>query len=313
MTKAVIAGGAGFLGSHLCRRLLREGWEVLCLDSLVTGTSDNLEEIIEHPRFSFQREDVTNPLSVEGDVDWVLHLASPASPPDYLARPIQTLETGSVGTIHCLELARDKDASFLLASTSEVYGDPQVHPQREDYWGNVNPVGPRSVYDEAKRFSEAAASAFGRVHGMSLRIARIFNTYGPGMRADDGRALPTFVRQALRGEPMTVYGDGSQTRSLCYVDDMIDAFWKLIRSDVTGPVNLGNPEEVTVRDLAESVRRSVRSKSEIVFEERPEDDPERRCPDISLAERSLGWTPQVPLSEGLVRTISWARDKWVNV
>jgi dTDP-glucose 4,6-dehydratase len=312
VTRALITGGAGFLGSHLCRRLLQEGWEVLCLDSLVTGGTENLEEILQHPGFSFHRGDVTKPIEVEGDVDWVLHLASPASPPDYLARPIQTLEAGSLGTLNCLELARGKDAAFFLASTSEIYGDPKVHPQPEDYWGNVNPVGPRSVYDEAKRFSEAAATAFGRVHGISLRIARIFNTYGPGMREDDGRALPTFVRQALRGEPLTVHGDGSQTRSLCYVDDMIDAFWKLLDSDVLGPVNLGNPEEVSVRGLAETVRRSAGSKSEISFQERPQDDPERRCPDISLAVRSLGWKPQIPLSDGLDRTVSWAREAWAG-
>ena len=302
--RAVIAGGAGFLGSHLCDRLLAEGWEVVCVDNLLTGTADNLATARGHERFSFVRANVSEPLRVDGPVDWVLHLASPASPPDYLEHPIETLKVGALGTFHCLDLAEAKGAGVLLASTSEVYGDPKVHPQPETYWGNVNPIGPRSVYDEAKRYAEAATMAYHRARGLGVRIIRIFNTYGPRMRLDDGRAVPNFVTQALRGEPLTVHGDGSQTRSLCYVDDLIEGIWRVLGADLTGPVNLGNPNEVTVLELAELVREVTRSRSEIVFTERPVDDPEVRRPDIALARSALGWEPVVTLREGLTRTVA---------
>jgi dTDP-glucose 4,6-dehydratase len=311
VTRAVVTGGAGFLGSHLTRRLLDEGWQVVVVDSLITGTMDNVEPLLETPGFRFEHADVARELPVEGDLDWVLHLASPASPRDYLAHPLETLASGSAGTTRCLELARDRGAAFFLASTSEVYGDPQVHPQPETYWGNVNPIGPRSVYDEAKRFAEAVATEFGRSEGVKVRIARIFNTYGPAMRRHDGRAVPRFLDQAFRGEPITVHGDGSQSRSLCYVDDLIEGFWRLLGSEAEGPVNLGNPEEVTVRGLAEAIRDAAGSSSEIRFVERPVDDPERRRPDITRARAELGWEPKVLLDEGLQRMIAWARDRWV--
>jgi dTDP-glucose 4,6-dehydratase len=312
VTRAVITGGAGFLGSHLCRRLLDEGWEVRCLDSLLTGSTDNVSELLSHPGFRFERHDVTTYLHVEGPLDWVLHLASPASPRDYLEHPIHTLKVGAIGTLRALGLARAKGAAFFLASTSEVYGDPQVHPQPETYWGHVNPVGPRGVYDEAKRYAEAMAMAYRRTHDVSVRIARIFNTYGPRMRRDDGRAVPTFVAQALAGQPLTVHGRGTQTRSLCYVDDLIEGFWRLLGSGVQDPVNLGNPEEVTVLRLAESVREAVGSDSEIRFTERPVDDPEVRSPDITVARERLAWEPQVPLADGLKRTVEWAREAWTE-
>ncbi|HEU4527174.1 MAG TPA: UDP-glucuronic acid decarboxylase family protein [Actinomycetota bacterium] len=302
--RAVIAGGAGFLGSHLGDRLLAEGWDVVCVDNLLTGASDNLADARGHERFAFVEADVSEPLQVDGPVDWVLHLASPASPPDYLEHPIETLRVGALGTFHCLDLAEAKGAGVLLASTSEVYGDPKVHPQPESYWGNVNPIGPRSVYDEAKRYAEAATMAYHRARGLPVRIVRIFNTYGPRMRLDDGRAVPNFVTQALRGEPLTVHGDGSQTRSLCYVDDLIEGIWRVLGADIMGPVNLGNPNEVTVLELAELVREAAGSRSEIVFTQRPVDDPEVRRPDISLARSALGWEPVVPLREGLTRTVS---------
>ena len=310
MTRAVVTGGAGFLGSHLCERLLAEGWDVLCLDKLTTGDLGNLAGAERDPRFTFEERDVTKPIEVSGRVDWILHFASPASPVDYLERGIQTLKAGAIGTYHCLGLARATGASFVLASTSEVYGDPEVSPQPESYWGRVNPIGPRSVYDEAKRFAEAAAFAYHRSHGIPIRVGRIFNTYGERMRARDGRAVPTFLRQAQAGEPITVHGEGSQTRSLCYVSDLIEGFWRLMAWDGTGPVNLGNPEEVTVRELAERIRDEVGSSSELAFVDRPEDDPERRCPDISLARAELGWEPKVPLDEGLARTVGWAREAW---
>jgi dTDP-glucose 4,6-dehydratase len=310
VTRAVVTGGAGFLGSHLCRRLLEEGWEVVCLDSLLTGTAANVAELRRVEAFRFERYDVTNDVRVEGPVDWVLHLASPASPRDYLEHPIHTLKVGALGTLHALGLAKAKDAGFFLASTSEVYGDPQVHPQPESYWGHVNPVGPRGVYDEAKRYAEAMAAAYRRTHGIPVRIARIFNTQGPRMRRDDGRAVPTFIAQALAGRPLTVHGDGRQTRSLCYVDDLIEGFWRLLSVDLQDPVNLGNPEEVTVLHVAEAIRDTAGSQSEIVFTDRPVDDPEVRCPDISLARDRLGWEPHVPLAEGLKRTIEWAREAW---
>ncbi len=308
MSRAVVTGGAGFVGSHLCDRLLEEGWDVVCLDSLLTGRMDNLGEALRNRRFRFDDYDVTHYLHVEGAVDWVLHFASPASPRDYLRHPIHTLKVGALGTLRSLGLAKAKGAGFLLASTSEVYGDPGVSPQPETYWGNVNPVGPRGVYDEAKRYAEAMAMAYYRAHGVSVKIARIFNTYGPRLRVDDGRAVPTFISQALTGKPLTVHGDGSQTRSLCYVDDLVEGLWRLLISDLKGPVNLGNPQEVTVIEFAELIRRLSGSSSETIHVERPEDDPSVRCPDISLARRTLGWEPSVPLEEGLARTIAWARE-----
>jgi dTDP-glucose 4,6-dehydratase len=310
MPKALVTGGAGFLGSHLCGRLLDEEWEVTCLDSLLTGNSDNIAGLFDDPRFRFERYDVTNYLHIEGPVDWVFHCASPASPRDYLEWPIHTLKVGAIGTLRALGLAKAKGAGFVLTSTSEVYGDPKVHPQPESYWGNVNPVGPRGVYDEAKRYGEAMATAYHRTHGIPIRIARIFNTYGPRMRAGDGRAVPTFIQQALRGEPLTVHGDGSQTRSLCYVDDLIEGIYRLVLSDLAGPVNLGNPEEVTILELAQLIRDLVGGRSEIVYLARPVDDPELRCPDISLARRTLRWEPSVQLEEGLKHTIEWAQRSW---
>jgi dTDP-glucose 4,6-dehydratase len=306
--RAVVTGGAGFLGSHLCDRLLAEGWDVVCLDSLLTGTTDNLAAARGNERFTFEECDVTKDLETEGALDYVIHFASPASPKDYLRHPIHTLKVGAIGTFHSLGLARAKGAQFALASTSEVYGDPLIRVQPESYWGNVNPVGPRGVYDEAKRFAEAMAMAYQRVHGIPVRIPRIFNTYGPRLRSDDGRAVPTFIWQALNGEPLTVHGDGTQTRSLCYVDDLIDGLWRLLISDVQGPINLGNPEEVTINELAGLVKRLARSSSEIVHVDRSIDDPSNRCPNISLAKQRLAWTPTVPLEEGLARTLEWAKD-----
>jgi dTDP-glucose 4,6-dehydratase len=310
MSRAVVTGGAGFLGSHLCERLLDETWEVVCCDSLITSDTGNLAGVESNPGFSFEQRDVTEPWSVAGPVDWVLHLASPASPIDYLERPLETLKVGAFGTQYALELAETKGACFFLASTSEVYGDPRVHPQPESYWGNVNPIGPRSVYDEAKRYAEALTMAYHRVHETPVRIVRIFNTYGPRMRENDGRAVPTFIKQAISGEPLTVHGDGSQTRSLCYVDDLIEGFWLALNSEVTGPINLGNPQEIKILELARTIGEAASSRSEVVFKDRPVDDPEVRCPDITLAHRRLGWTPQVPLYDGLQRTIAWAREKW---
>jgi dTDP-glucose 4,6-dehydratase len=298
------------VGSHICRRLLDEGWEVLCLDSLLTGSAHNLDEIRSHPGFRFEQRDVTEYVDVEGPVDWILHLASPASPRDYLEHPIHTLKVGAMGTLRTLGLAKARGASFFLASTSEVYGDPQVHPQPESYWGHVNPVGPRGVYDEAKRYAEAMAAAYRRAHGIPVRIARIFNTYGPRMRRHDGRAVPTFIGQALEGAPLTVHGRGTQTRSLCNVDDLVEGIWRLLGVDLQDPVNLGNPEEVTVFQLAEMIRAAAGSDSDITFAERPVDDPEIRSPDITLARARLGWEPGIPLAEGLKRTVAWARDAW---
>lgn len=282
----------------------------MCLDSFMTGNEENLESVRDHPGFGVRRFDVTHDIDVTGPVDWVLHLASPASPTDYLEHPIHTLKVNAIGAHKTLGLAKSKRASFFLASTSEVYGDPKEHPQREMYWGNVNPTGPRGVYDEAKRYAEAIAMAYHRVHGVPVRIARIFNTYGPRMRQRDGRAVPTFIAQALRGEPLTVHGDGSQTRSLCYVDDLIEGFWRFIGADLTGPLNLGNPEEIKVLELARLISDLAGSASEIHFEERPVDDPEVRCPDISLARSALGWEPAVNLRDGLSKTIEWARHSW---
>jgi dTDP-glucose 4,6-dehydratase len=307
-SRAIVTGGAGFVGSHLCDRLLGEGWEVACVDSLLTGRTENLASALSDPRFSLHEADITRGLDVAGPVDWVFHFASPASPRDYLAHPIKTLEVGALGTLQCLRLAEDKGAGLFLASTSEVYGDPMVHPQPETYWGNVNPIGPRSVYDEAKRFAEAATMAYHRAQGLAVRIIRIFNTYGPRMRRQDGRAVPTFIDQALRGEPITVHGDGSQTRSLCYVDDLVEGIWRVVHAELTGPINLGSTEEVSVGQLAEMIRSLAGTGSQVVYTERPVDDPENRRPDASLARERLEWEPQVPLREGLARTMDWMRS-----
>jgi dTDP-glucose 4,6-dehydratase len=303
--RALVTGGAGFLGSHLCERLLAEGVDVVCMDNLITGSLANVEQLFGRQGFVFVKHDVTDYIHVAGRLDYILHFASPASPIDYLKLPIQTLKVGSLGTHKALGLAKASGARLLLASTSEVYGDPLVHPQPEDYWGNVNPVGPRGVYDEAKRFAEALTMAYHRHHGVDTRIARIFNTYGPRMRAGDGRVVPTFINQALRGEPLTAFGDGSQTRSFCYVDDLIDGIWRLLRSDVHDPVNLGNPAEMTVLDFAREVVKLTGSTSEVVFRPLPVDDPKVRQPDIALAWQALGWTPKVGLGEGLAATVSY--------
>ena len=305
--RAVVTGGAGFLGSHLCDRLLAEGIEVVCIDNLLTGNLANVEHLFGRPGFVFEKYDVTNHLHVPGRVDFVLHFASPASPIDYLLLPIQTLKVGSLGTHKALGLAKAKGARFLLASTSEVYGDPLVHPQPESYWGNVNPVGPRGVYDEAKRFAEAMTMAYHRFHNVDTRIVRIFNTYGPRMRAHDGRVVPAFICQALAGKPLTAFGDGSQTRSFCYVDDLIEGIVRLLFSEIAEPVNIGNPAEMTVLQFAEEIRRLTGSRSPIVFKPLPEDDPKVRQPDITTAFTRLGWQPRVPLAQGLARTIEYFR------
>ena len=303
--RALVTGGAGFLGSHLCGRLLDEGLEVVCMDNLITGTLDNIESYFGRDGFTFVHHDVTNFIHVPGELDFILHFASPASPIDYLKLPIQTLKVGSLGTHKALGLAKSKGARFLLASTSEVYGDPLVHPQPESYWGNVNPVGPRGVYDEAKRFAEAITMAYQRHHHVDTRIVRIFNTYGPRMRAGDGRVVPTFICQALAGEPLTAFGDGSQTRSFCFVADLIEGIWRLLNSDHADPMNIGNPSEMTVLEFAREIIRLTGSKSEIVFTPLPEDDPKVRQPDISLARRVLGWEPRVSLADGLEETIAF--------
>ena len=302
--RVVLTGCAGFIGSHLVDRLLAEGAHVLCLDTLLTGRRENLRHI-DDPRFEFRQHDVTTHIDVDGPVDYVLHFASAASPVDYLAHPIKTLKAGALGTWVTLGLARAKGARFLIASTSEVYGDPQVAPQPETYWGNVNPVGPRGCYDEAKRFAEAMTMAYNRQHGVNTAIVRIFNSYGPSMRPDDGRVIPSFVAQALRGDPVTVFGDGTQTRSFCYVTDLVDGIVRLMRTDAHDPVNLGNPHEITVLECARLILRLTRSASPIVFKPLPQDDPTRRCPDITRARTLLGWEPVVPLDEGLARTIEW--------
>jgi dTDP-glucose 4,6-dehydratase len=305
LRRVVVTGGAGFLGSHLCDRFVAEGVEVVCLDNLLTGKPANLHQLQGHPGFRFLRCDVSDFIHVTGPVDAVLHFASPASPVDYLKLPIETLKVGSLGTLHSLGLAQEKGARFVLASTSEVYGDPQVHPQPESYWGHVNPVGPRGVYDEAKRFSEALATAYRTSRSVDTGIVRIFNTYGPRMRPDDGRAIPTFLRQALAGEPLTVAGDGSQTRSICYVDDLVTGIVALTRSELAGPVNIGNPDEMSVLDLARRIIELTGSTSRVVFVDRPVDDPGVRRPDTTLAVRELGWRPQVPWAQGLARTAQW--------
>lgn len=305
--RAVVTGGAGFLGSHLCERLLAEGYEIVCLDNFLTGTPDNVGHLVTHHNFHLVRADVSEYIHVPGPVDYVLHFASPASPIDYLELPIHTLKVGSIGTLHTIGLAKEKGARFLLASTSEAYGDPLVHPQPESYWGNVNPVGPRGVYDEAKRFAEAMTMAYRRTHGMNTGIVRVFNTFGPRMRPRDGRAIPAFITQALVNAPITVHGDGRQSRSICYVDDLIDGVVRMLHSDLEGPVNLGNPHEVSILDLAEWIRELTGSASEIVFTARPVDDPTVRQPDITLARTNLGWEPAHPIEAALEATIAWFR------
>jgi len=305
--RAVITGGAGFLGSHLCERLVASDWDVLCLDNLVTGLEANVAHLLNHPHFRIARQDVTRYIDVPGPVDFVLHFASPASPVDYLKLPIQTLKVGALGTHNSLGLALAKKAKYLLASTSECYGDPEVSPQPESYRGHVNPIGPRGVYDEAKRFAEAMTMAYHRAHDVDTRIARIFNTYGPRMRLNDGRALPNFVYQALTGQPLTVHGDGQQTRSFCYVSDLIEGIYRLMQSEEHEPVNLGNPQEITILEFAERIRALTGSNVPIVFKPLPEDDPKQRCPDITKARRILHWEPEVSLDEGLPRTLEFFR------
>jgi dTDP-glucose 4,6-dehydratase len=307
-----VTGGVGFLGSHLCERLLADGCDVVAIDNLATSVPDNVNHLLAVPKFRLLKYDVTNYLHVDGPVDQVLHFASPASPVDYLRLPIETLKVGSIGTLHALGLARAKGARFLLASTSETYGDPQVHPQPESYWGHVNPVGPRGVYDEAKRFAEAMTTAYRTYHGVDTAIVRIFNTFGPRMRPNDGRAIPTFIRQALAGQPLTVAGDGGQTRSVCYVDDLVEGIFRLMRSDQPGPINLGNPDEMSVLNLARLVLEVTNSRSAITFVPRPQDDPLVRQPDITLARQVLGWEPQVSVAEGLAQTVAWFRQHEVG-
>jgi dTDP-glucose 4,6-dehydratase len=309
MSRALITGGAGFLGSHLCDLFLDRGHEVVCIDNFITGSPDNIAHLMGRRDFSFIELDVTNFIHVEGPVDYVLHFASPASPIDYLEKPIQTLKVGSLGTHKTLGLAKAKGARYLLASTSETYGDPLEHPQKETYWGNVNPVGPRGVYDEAKRFAEAMTMAYHRFHGLETRIVRIFNTYGERMRLRDGRVVPAFVSQALAGEPMTVFGDGKQTRSFCYVSDLIEGIFRLLMSDEVEPTNIGNPAEMTILEFAETIKRITGSKSEIVFKPLPIDDPKIRRPDITKARRILDWEPKVALDEGITRTIEYFRGR----
>ncbi|MFQ5456499.1 MAG: UDP-glucuronic acid decarboxylase family protein [Nitrospirota bacterium] len=308
MARVLITGGSGFIGSHLCDRLLNEGYEVICMDNLITGTVENISHIRDS-RFSFVNYDVTNYIYIDGELDYILHFASPASPLDYLEFPIHTLKVGSLGTHKVLGLAKEKSSRFLSASTSEVYGDPKIHPQNEEYWGNVNPIGPRGVYDEAKRFAEALTMAYHRYHKVDTRIVRIFNTYGPRMRIKDGRAIPTFITQALRGEDITVFGDGSQTRSFCYITDMVEGIYRLLQSDMTEPVNIGNPAEMSVLDMAEEVLRLTGSKSRIIFKPLPVDDPQVRQPDITKAKRYLDWKPEVKLKDGLTETIEYFKKK----
>jgi dTDP-glucose 4,6-dehydratase len=306
--RILITGAAGFLGSHLCDRFLKEGYEVVGMDNLLTGNIKNIEHLFPLKEFSFYHHDVTRFVHVPGNIDYILHFASPASPIDYLKMPIQTLKVGALGTHNLLGLAKSKGARILVASTSEVYGDPLVHPQQEEYWGNVNPIGPRGVYDEAKRFMESITMAYHTFHNVETRIIRIFNTYGPRMRLDDGRALPTFMSQALRGEDVTVYGDGSQTRSFCYVEDLVDGIYRLLLSDYSKPVNIGNPSEITLLQFAEEILALTGSKSKIVYEPLPQDDPKQRQPDITKARQILGWEPKVDRSEGLRRTLEYFKQ-----
>jgi len=308
MQRVLITGAAGFLGSHLCDRFVREGYHVIGMDNLITGDLKNIEHLMPLANFEFHHHDVTCHIHISGDLDFILHFASPASPIDYLKIPIQTLKVGSLGTHNCLGLAKAKGARIIVASTSEVYGDPTVHPQTEEYWGNVNPVGPRGVYDEAKRFQEAITMAYHTYHGVDTRIVRIFNTYGPRMRLNDGRVLPAFIGQALRGEDLTVFGDGSQTRSFCYVDDLVEGIYRLLMSDYTGPVNVGNPDEITILDFAEEIIKLTGTTQKIIFEPLPTDDPKQRQPDITLARKLLGWEPKVHRSEGLKITYAYFKS-----
>jgi dTDP-glucose 4,6-dehydratase len=307
--RTLITGGGGFIGSHLCERFLAEGHEVICVDNFITGQLANLDGFREHPNFTFIGHDISHPLKIKGAIDNVLHFASPASPVDYLHFPIQTLKVGSLGTHVTLGIAKDKKSRYLMASTSEVYGDPLVHPQTEDYWGNVNPIGFRGCYDEAKRFSEAIVMAYHRTHAVNTHIVRIFNTYGPRMRLDDGRVLPNFMGQALRGESLTVYGDGSQTRSFCYVSDLVEGIFRLLFTDFHEPVNLGNPSEITILEFADEIRKLSGSRSEIVYKPLPQDDPKVRQPDISLARKLLGWEPKIGRAEGLRTTMDYFQKK----
>jgi dTDP-glucose 4,6-dehydratase len=308
MKRAVVSGAAGFVGSHMCDRLLAEGIAVLALDNLLTGVERNLDHLRGHPHFEFRLQDVTLPVEVESGVDFVLHMASPASPKDYMMYPIETLDVGSLGTRQMLELAQKKAAKFLLTSTSETYGDPSVHPQVETYWGNVNPVGPRSCYDESKRFAEALTMAFRRTRGVKTSIARIFNTYGPRMKLNDGRVVPAFMDQALKGEPITIFGDGSQTRSFCYVTDLVDGLYRLLLSSEEYPVNLGNPREMTIAEFAKTIEELTGSRAGVVYHDLPQDDPKQRRPDISKARRILGWNPVVTLEEGMRLTVEYFRS-----
>ncbi len=308
METVVVTGGAGFLGSYLCEKLLDEGLNVICIDNLLTGNINNISHLAGNEKFKFVKHDVTNYIFLPGKIDYILHFASPASPVDYLQLPIQTLKVGSLGTHKALGLAKEKKARFLLASTSEVYGDPEVHPQKEDYWGNVNPIGPRGVYDEAKRFAEAITMAYHRYHNVDTRIVRIFNTFGPRMRANDGRAIPNFITQALNNKSITVYGDGSQTRSFCYITDQVDGIFKLLMSKENDPVNIGNPEEIPVVEIAKEIIELTRSKSKLVFEELPENDPKVRQPDITRAREILGWEPKVSRLDGLKKTVEYFKN-----
>lgn len=307
--RVLVTGGAGFLGSHLCDRLLAEGHDVIAMDNLITGNTDNIAHLAGNKRFLFIDHNVTNYIYIKGEIHAILHFASPASPVDYLELPIQTLKVGSLGTHNALGLAMAKGARLLLASTSEVYGDPQIHPQTESYWGHVNPIGPRGVYDEAKRFSEAMVMAYHRSHGVETRIVRIFNTYGPRMRLNDGRVVPNFIAQALRGEPLTVYGDGSQTRSFCYVSDLVDGIYRLLMSNEVEPVNIGNPTETTILEFAQKINQYTANKGGIIFKPLPQDDPKQRQPDITKARRILGWEPNVSLDQGMKRTIDWFAER----
>jgi dTDP-glucose 4,6-dehydratase len=309
MPRTVVTGGAGFIGSHLCDRLIAEGHEIICLDNLITGNTDNIAQLHNQP-FKFIKQDVTEYIYIDGKIDYILHFASPASPVDYLEYPIQTLKVGSLGTHKALGLAKSKNATFLLASTSETYGDPLIHPQKESYWGNVNPIGPRGVYDEAKRFAEAMTMAYHRFHGLNTKIIRIFNTYGPRMRINDGRVVPNFIYQALTGQPLTVFGEGAQTRSFGYVSDLVEGIYRLLQTDYHEPVNLGNPNEMTILDFAKKINRLTGDKCQIVYKPLPEDDPKQRKPDISLAKKLLGWEPKVSLDQGLLQTIQWFQTKW---
>jgi dTDP-glucose 4,6-dehydratase len=309
MKKILITGAAGFLGSHLCDRFIKEGYHVIGMDNLITGNMENIEHLFPLKQFEFYHHDVSKFVHVPGELDYILHFASPASPIDYLKMPIQTLKVGSLGTHNLLGLARVKKARILVASTSEVYGDPHIHPQSEEYWGNVNCVGPRGVYDEAKRFQEAITMAYHNFHGLETRIIRIFNTYGPRMRLDDGRVLPAFMGQALRGEDLTAFGDGSQTRSFCYVDDLVEGIYRLLLSDYHLPMNIGNPSEISIKDFGEEIIRLTGAKSKIIYKPLPQDDPKQRCPDITKAKEILGWTPKIDRSEGLKRTLEYFQKK----